>query len=232
MEAYKGAPCCKALLSTRLQARRSFSRLNRNRISEWKPKLRFRDVFNKVPARTVPGSISRPSCSDAREMISYIHARISEKQSNIEILIHGNSTPFLLRDTRAFEGTSAWNEYLKGGEREREREKEREGEREEAILRPTNTMIPVPKRLWAQFYRSQSNVPFFYDFYASIKFNQIETDDLNETSLTAGEIFSQMWTNSLISNEIQTASIIPVSERNCQTFSRIVSLEFFSLYWP
>ena len=129
MEAYKGAPCCKALLSTRLQARRSFSRLNRNRISEWKPKLRFRDVFNKVPARTVPGSISRPSCSDAREMISYIHARISEKQSNIEILIHGNSTPFLLRDTRAFEGTSAWNEYLKGGEREREREKEREGER-------------------------------------------------------------------------------------------------------
>ena len=123
MEAYKGAPCCKALLSTRLQARRSFSRLNRNRISEWKPKLRFRDVFNKVPARTVPGSISRPSCSDAREMISYIHARISEKQSNIEILIHGNSTPFLLRDTRAFEGTSAWNEYLKGGERERERER-------------------------------------------------------------------------------------------------------------
>lgn len=34
-----------------LQARGSFSVSNRNRIPEWKPKLRFRDVFNKVPGK-------------------------------------------------------------------------------------------------------------------------------------------------------------------------------------
>lgn len=56
----------------------------------------------KSRARIVRSDI--PSCSsfNARKMISYIHARISENQSNIEILIHDNSTPFLLRDTRAF----------------------------------------------------------------------------------------------------------------------------------
>lgn len=72
----------------------------------------------KWQARIVRSDI--PSCSsfNARKMISYIHARISENQSNIEILIHDNSTPFLLRDTRAFlPDLCSTNEYLKGKKR-------------------------------------------------------------------------------------------------------------------
>lgn len=90
----------------------------------------------KSQARIVRSDI--PSCSsfNARKMISYIRARISENQSNIEILIHDNSTPFLLRDTRAFLPNLC-------SERVSQREKEGAIPRRHAITPFQTTMIAI-----------------------------------------------------------------------------------------
>lgn len=111
----------------------------------------------KSRARIVRSDI--PSCSsfNARKMISYIHARISENQSNIEILIHDNSTPFLLRDTRAFLPPDLCPETgISKGKR--------------GGPFPGDTPSLPSERLWSQFYRSRPIVSFLLRFWsASIK---------------------------------------------------------------
>ena len=210
-----------------LQAHRSFSQHNRNRIPGWKPKLRFRDVFNKVPGKNrVQQCISRCSCPDTRKMISYIHAWISENQSNIEILIHGNSTPFLWRDTRTFEGTSAWNVYLKGIEKERERERERE-----TILRSTNTMTPVSKWLWAQFYRSRPNVPFLLRFLRERKVHRSNLTTWTRRPRQLEKYFSKHGLNLPIRNGIRTVSIVYLSRNEIARLENRFSKKVLPSYW-
>lgn len=143
----------------------------------------------KSQARIVRSDI--PSCSsfNARKMISYIHARISENQSNIEILIHDNSTPFLLRDTRAFLPNLC-------SERVSQREKEGAIPRRHAITPFQTTMIAILPFTAHRFF--SSTIPKREHKIHLI----VQSADRDRTSSTVG--------NSRSSNLNRTLSIGPL----------------------
>lgn len=151
----------------------------------------------KSRARIVRSDI--PSCSsfNARKMISYIHARISENQSNIEILIHDNSTPFLLRDTRAFLPPDLCPELVS------QREKEGGGGKGPF---PGDTPSLPSERLWSQFYRSRPIVSFLLRFWSA----SIKSTWSSDPPIEIGH-HQQCWKFSLLQFKSNSPSIDPPS---------------------
>ena len=129
-DAQRSYPYGKVFLPMELQARRSFSRHNRNRIPEWKPKLRFRDVFNNVPGKnrvqaTFPGA---PAPTRAKwYRISTLGYRKTSPISKFwyTVTLLRSCDAILARSKELLPGTC-----ISKGLREREREREREEKRE------------------------------------------------------------------------------------------------------
>ena len=112
------------------------------------------------------------------------------------------------------------------GSRKRERERERE-----TILRSTNTMTPVSKWLWAQFYRSRPNVPFLLRFLRERKVHRSNLTTWTRRPRQLEKYFSKHGLNLPIRNGIRTVSIVYLSRNEIARLENRFSKKVLPSYW-